>query len=96
MLINWKWFDFRRLVLSISMGLVATILIVGGSLLAWFNLPEELFDAARSETLESAARAALALPAVLATAPLIQWWYSVIARVLSVPLIDGGGHESKV
>ena len=71
MLINWKWFDFRRLVLSISMGLVATILIVGGSLLAWFNLPEELFDAARSETLESAARAALVLPAVLATAPLI-------------------------
>ena len=85
---------FRYVLLASALGAVTSITVVGAILLATYNLPEPTPDV--SLTTLAVERVVVLVAALLATAPLIEWWYNHLSSWLRVPLRGAGiGYEGQ-
>ena len=76
----------RNLLFAVLLGLIAAVIVNGTILLATYNLPEEVLsrDANDSVAEQVTVVTMLFLGSLLATAPLIGWWYSRLGRILRI------------
>ena len=85
----------RNLIFAVLIGLIAAVIVNGAILLAVYNLPEAvLFPDANDPVIELViVDAILLLGTLLATAPLIEWWYSHLNSWLGASWDDGGKED---
>ena len=76
----------RNLVFVVILGAVASVIVDGVILLAAYNLPEEVLHSDANDSLVERAIvvAILFIGPLLATAPLIGWWYNRLGRMLKI------------
>ena len=74
--------------------MLVTVVLGGAMLVAAYNVPQKISEA--NSMASWIGRVILIAVSVLATAPLIEWWYNRIHHLLNMPLpIDGGSHEAE-
>ena len=77
--------------LTVLLGVTTSAIVNGAILLAAYNLPKQVLAAdSTNRVIESVMILSAAL---LATAPLIEWWYNHLSRWLNIPLGDEGGNR---
>ncbi len=85
------WSMLRYGLLTVLLGVTTSAIVNGAILLAAYNLPKQVLAAdSTNRVLESVMILSAAL---LATAPLIEWWYNHLSRWLNIPLGDEGGNR---
>jgi len=86
------WSGLRYALLAILIGIATSAIINGAILLAVYNLPEQILTEPLTSQVVSIGMILLA--ALLATAPLIEWWYNHLRSWLDAAL-DGGGRDNE-
>ena len=79
---NWNTINktSRYVMLALLLGLFTSVIVVGAVLLAAYNFPGQ--SAASEIAGRLAGQALLVFAALLATAPLIEWWYNHLSEWL--------------
>ena len=88
----------RNLIFAVSVGLIAAIIANGALLLTAYNLPEEVLrpDANDRAVDRVLVGVMLFLAPLLATAPVIEWWYRRLGRAMKIYAeMHKGQHEDK-
>ncbi len=75
---------FRLGIFWLGCGVIAAFLVVSASLLAWYNVPTDVIatDGAIAGRIYRVFLSVI--PAVLAVAPLMEWWFITWARLCGV------------
>ena len=76
----------RSLIFSALVGLIAAVIVTGTIMLTAYNLPSEVLrpDANALVIERVIVGAVLFLGPLLATAPLIEWWYRRLGRAMNI------------
>ena len=84
---------FRIAIFWLGCGSIAAVLVVSASLLAWYNLPTEVIpkDGPGDEKIYRVFLSVI--PAILAVAPLMEWWFHAWARLCGVYNFTNRGQQ---
>ena len=87
-----QWFP--QMIFWLAMLILVTVVLGGAILLAAYNVPQQISEA--NSMASWIGRVILIAVSVLATAPLIEWWYNRLYHLFNMPSpLDGVSHEAE-
>lgn len=80
---NYDWsYTLRFQCAALAFGTVLAVLMIAAIILAAYNMPEP--NAGSDDAVQIAWGALIILASLLATAPLLHWWYDAIRRLFRI------------
>lgn len=73
----------RNLIFAVLVGITASVILNAAIILAAYNIPERVSSSDTNPRLMLGS--ILLLASLLATAPLIEWWYQRLRRMMRLP-----------